>query len=53
MVLYLKGPQGVLCISIPLFFDNLQPCGEQMMDKKGDPILHRDVNPKFSRGAQF
>ena len=53
MVLYLKGPQGVLCISIALFFDNLQPCGEQVMDKKRDPIFFRDVNHKLNRGAQF
>ena len=53
MFLYLKGPQGVLCISIQLFFDNFQTCGEQVMDKKGDLILHRDVNHKLSRVAQF
>ena len=48
-----EGPTRSFWVSIPLFFDNPQLCGEQVLDKEGNNILDKDVNDKLSRGAQF
>ena len=37
----------------PLFFDTPQSSEEQMLDKKGNNILDKEVDHKFSRGTQF
>ena len=35
------------------FFDTPQSWGEQVLDKKGDNVLDRDVNHELTRRTQF
>ena len=38
---------------LPHFFDTPQSWGEQVLDKKGNNVLDRDVNHELTRRTQF
>ena len=48
-----QGHRGLYAVSIPLFFDTPQSSEEQILDKKGNNILDKEVDHKLSRGTQF